>query len=287
MKTPTIEFASYTRNRRPEWQILTRIVCKDGQRSVWKTALTDAAALHIAAILENHAILARIYGEAHIPACRRLDDKTIEIGYVRGISLEECLRHDIIEGDESSFQARIRWYEQEILSPIPERGDAPSFEGFGDFRDPARTVDYGTTFDNIICTEGKGTGSWQIIGCEWLCCGLSRDDLFWHAIRRFQSGIHGVPEERMDGYVQRACRESIRKETPERLAMEHAFQERILSDPLAKIKKPIEDPAQRFQQELAAQTRRADGCEQEIAAIRATRGYRMLERIRGWRKHLS
>lgn len=286
MKAPTIEFASYSSNRRPEWQILTRVVCRGKKRSIWKTALTDVAMPHIAAILENHAILARIYGKEHVPACCRLDDKTIEIEYVRGTSLEECLRHDIVAGDETAFQARIRWYEQAILSPIPEASDGLAFDDFGDFRNPARMVDWGATFDNIICTKDDEADGWQLIGCEWLCCGLPQNDLFWRAVRRFQSGVRGVPEDRMNEYLQHACGEDIRKETPERLAEERAFRESIIADPLAKIKKPIEDPAQRFQQDLAVQTRRADGCERELAAVRATRGYRLLERLRSWRNHL-
>lgn len=281
MKAPIIEFARYGSNRRPEWQILTRIVCMGEKKYIWKTAMTDTAIPHVSTILENHEILARIYGREHVPACHRIDEKTVEIEYVRGISLEERLRQDIVAGDEVAFQARIRWYEQEILGRLSsgEKETSASLE-FGDFRNPARKMDFGATFDNILCDED---GTWNIIGCEWLCCGFPIDVFFWWAIRKFQSGIAGVPKERMTGYLQHACRGEILQDTPKRLGIERDFHTIVFADPLAKVKKRVEDPLQRARQELAEQSRRADDCAQELAAVRATRGYRLLERLRIWR----
>lgn len=170
-------FSKMTTERKPAYAIVTCIQeMADGGRRVCKRALSSQAVPHIRKIEENARILCRCYGQAHVADCERAGEDALIFPYIEGSSLLTHLQQAVAAEDRRSFCDWMDFYEREILC-----GDAETTADRVAVNPAGRDENIDLTFDNIIVTED----GWQVIDYEWLSSGLSRDFLRVRALSRF------------------------------------------------------------------------------------------------------
>lgn len=170
-------FSKMTTERKPAYAIVTCIQeMADGGRRVCKRALSSQAVPHIRKIEENARILCRCYGQAHVADCERAGEDALIFPYIEGSSLLTHLQQAVASEDRRSFCDWMDFYEREIL-----RGEAETTADRVAVNPAGRDENIDLTFDNIIVTED----GWQVIDYEWLSSGLSRDFLRVRALSRF------------------------------------------------------------------------------------------------------
>ena len=99
-------YTKFSRERRNEFQIMTRITEEDGIRRVWKLSLQKEGELHIRHMYENYRKLEHLYTYAGVQICPcELDEEKCALAFpfVEGESLETRIsRH----GKEKDFASR-------------------------------------------------------------------------------------------------------------------------------------------------------------------------------------
>ncbi|RHS94345.1 hypothetical protein DW915_04955 [Blautia sp. AM42-2] len=104
-------YTKFSRERRNEFQIMTRITEEDGIRRVWKLPLQKEGELHIRHIYENYRKLEHLYAYADVQICPcELDEEKCALAFpfVEGESLETRIsRH----GKEKDFASLKKDYE--------------------------------------------------------------------------------------------------------------------------------------------------------------------------------
>ncbi len=104
-------YTKFSRERRSEFQIMTRITEEDGIRRVWKLPLQKEGELHIRHMYENYKKLEHLYGFSGVQICPcKLDEEKCALAFpfVEGESLETRIsRH----GKEKDFASLKKDYE--------------------------------------------------------------------------------------------------------------------------------------------------------------------------------
>ena len=104
-------YTKFSRERRNEFQIMTRITEEDGIRRVWKLSLQKEGELHIRHMYENYRKLEHLYTYAGVQICPcELDEEKCALAFpfVEGESLETRIsRH----GKEKDFASLKKDYE--------------------------------------------------------------------------------------------------------------------------------------------------------------------------------
>ena len=104
-------YTKFSRERRNEFQIMTRITEEDGIRRVWKLPLQKEGELHIRHMYENYRKLEHLYTYAGVQICPcELDEEKCALAFpfVEGESLETRIsRH----GKEKDFASLKKDYE--------------------------------------------------------------------------------------------------------------------------------------------------------------------------------
>ena len=104
-------YTKFSRERRNEFQIMTRITEEDGIRRVWKLPLQKEGELHIRHMYENYRKLEHLYAYAGVQICPcELDEEKCALAFpfVEGESLETRIsRH----GKEKDFASLKKDYE--------------------------------------------------------------------------------------------------------------------------------------------------------------------------------
>ena len=104
-------YTKFSRERRNEFQIMTRITEEDGIRRVWKLSLQKEGELHIRHMYENYRKLEHLYAYADVQICPcELDEEKCALAFpfVEGESLETRIsRH----GKEKDFASLKKDYE--------------------------------------------------------------------------------------------------------------------------------------------------------------------------------
>ena len=88
-------YTKFSRERRNEFQIMTRITEEDGIRRVWKLPLQKEGELHIRHMYENYRKLEHLYAYAGVQICPcELDEEKCALAFpfVEGESLETRTR---------------------------------------------------------------------------------------------------------------------------------------------------------------------------------------------------
>ena len=97
-------YTKFSRERRNEFQIMTRITEEDGIRRVWKLPLQKEGELHIRHMYENYRKLEHLYTYAGVQICPcELDEEKCALAFpfVEGESLETRIsRH----GKEKDYE---------------------------------------------------------------------------------------------------------------------------------------------------------------------------------------
>ena len=86
-------YTKYSNERKPEYRIATSIVEEDGRRVVKKKALCECGSDHLnymCNIKQDLLKLVKGYGW-NVADCRMIDQSTVEMEYINGVTLEHCL----------------------------------------------------------------------------------------------------------------------------------------------------------------------------------------------------
>ncbi|MCI5648099.1 MAG: hypothetical protein MR332_01485 [Fusicatenibacter sp.] len=129
-----ILYTKFSRERREQFQIMTRITDEEGVRRVWKLPLNGSGKAHIAAMYENYTQLLPMYTYPELGICpcslTRTDEETkLEFPYIQGESLEERIsRH----GKENHFEEMKKDYQllYDIIFSAKEKGPFQETEEF-------------------------------------------------------------------------------------------------------------------------------------------------------------
>ena len=100
-------YTKFSRERRNEFQIMTRITEEDGIRRVWKLPLQKEGELHIRHMYENYRKLEHLYTYAGVQICPcELDEEKCALAFpfVEGESLETRISRHGKEKDFASLK---------------------------------------------------------------------------------------------------------------------------------------------------------------------------------------
>ena len=144
----TVEYARYSNDRAPGYQIRTRIDrdC-DGKRLVRKSPLTGDAISHVQGMKASYeALLQRYQGcDLQINRCS-LEEAEACFEYVEGVPLTQLMDQCLEQGDEEGFLAYFRKF-VELIS----------------YREECGVTDMDPVFSNIL-VSGE---AWTLIDYEW------------------------------------------------------------------------------------------------------------------------
>ena len=104
-------YTKFSRERRNEFQIMTRITEEDGIRRVWKLPLQKEGELHIRHMYENYRKLEHLYTYAGVQICPcELDEEKCALAFpfVEGESLETRISRHGKEKDFAGAWLRVR-----------------------------------------------------------------------------------------------------------------------------------------------------------------------------------
>ncbi len=264
--TGKIEFVQFASERRAAYQLRTEIRrLPDGRRIVRKTAMSKDARPHIAALCENHDILARQYGAEHVAPCRLVHDDAIEFDYIKGQSLASLLAAGLAAGNQAAWQERLRHYRRDILHLGESSDDGVIAIPAEGFHMSARDCDLDLTFDNIIFAAD---GTWQIIDYEWLVPGISRRYILWRALRHFIERTPALTKTQVAALQAEAG--AVDEEAC--LVAERSLYHSVYDANLVPYRKAVYDPAERArierEQEAAERQREKAVLEGELATNR-------------------
>ncbi|MDD7738992.1 MAG: hypothetical protein SOT28_12630 [Fusicatenibacter sp.] len=129
-----ILYTKFSRERREQFQIMTRITEENGVRRVWKLPLRESGRTHLMNLYENYARLQNMYQDPRIEICPCSLTKTeqeikLEFPYIEGESLEERISH---HGKENRFQEMKRDY-QLLFDIISSVGEQETFHATDEF----------------------------------------------------------------------------------------------------------------------------------------------------------
>ena len=156
-------FAKYNATRKPEFQIVTKIVEKDGARLVEKSAVQEAGKAHIASFEKKAELFAENKSAVQaLGAALQTEIGAVTFPFVKGVTLDEELAAQIVDGKvpvkalEEAF-SRVFEFPKEARKPF-----APS-ESFGkvfgevpalsDESYPVSNID--GLFENVMDVDGK------------------------------------------------------------------------------------------------------------------------------------
>ena len=149
---PDVEFARYSNDRAREYRIVTEMIEREGAPVIRKRALDEAASDHLRNMAEAYKKLKKRYTGRDCklsiaPARLSEDGMTLEMDYVKGVTLEELLDDCLSRNDEDGFVALFREYMERI--------------SYGE--DRAEITDIDMIFSNILVDGNK----WTVIDYEW------------------------------------------------------------------------------------------------------------------------
>ena len=145
-----IKYTKFSNDRAEEFAIRTDIYQDElGNRTVFKTALNEKAVSHIQNIYTAYEKLTEKYrgSKLKVNQCS-LDEKAVQLEYVKGKTLEMLLDDCLDKGNEVAFRNLIEAY----INAIQYQEEQP-------------INDFDLIFSNIIVEEE--TGDWVIIDYEW------------------------------------------------------------------------------------------------------------------------
>ena len=114
-------YAKFSRERKEEYGIVTKIVADEGTKRIEKVALSERGFVHLAKIQSNMDILKKYYlsREFVIVPCHMKDEGTIEFEYVDGVRYDEYFSNITIHGDVEKIEKELE-HLTDILYDVAE-----------------------------------------------------------------------------------------------------------------------------------------------------------------------
>lgn len=143
-----IEYARYSNDRAPKYQIRTQIECDtEGKRLVRKAPLTQAAKEHVKGMADSYqALIERYEGSELSVNCCCLAGNEACFEYIPGVPLTELLDECLEQGDEDGFLKLFREFVKKI-----------------GYRPECAVTDMDPVCSNVLVEGDK----WTLIDYEW------------------------------------------------------------------------------------------------------------------------
>lgn len=172
-------YAVYPKNRKEIYQTATHIYEEKGKKIVYKHAMNECAIEHLQCFAENREILAKQYGDMHMPRVWWKSRDCLGIEYIEGETLQKKMCTYLRNNDLEGFLQSICFYFEHIL-----KGTASSvlrIEDLANAHADQRKYNVDLTFDNIICTSH----GYSIIDFEWLYPNIPKQFVLYRTIIEF------------------------------------------------------------------------------------------------------
>jgi len=170
-----ILYSKYNRNRLPEFQIETTICEENGMKYVRKRPLNGSAARHIQSIHENGDLLRSMHERMGV-ANAELDCGDLKMEFIHGRSIDSLLSEKLIHRDMEAFKSLILQVSSIVVEEFGA-SEQPLFQSSKRFEEIfgitielndvlcCNIANLDLTFDNMIVgPEGK----WIVIDYEWV-----------------------------------------------------------------------------------------------------------------------
>lgn len=160
--------------RKKEYRIETSIITIDGKKYVKKKALTAAAKKHIKTMVENAAILTKLYGSNHVAQAKLVDeDNALIMEYIEGKSFTDILLNTLKSKGKKAFIEKLKYYYEIICQG---QGIA---ENNISFADDKRKYEFDLNFSNVIIRDDT---TFVYIDYEGLLPQVSKQAVLYNAI---------------------------------------------------------------------------------------------------------
>lgn len=183
--------------RKREYQIITKIVLENGEKSVWKYAACKEAGKHIENIYRNESLLETAYGEYLLRG--KLDDGYLVTPFVEGETLGNRLRKSIEMHDEETTRALLRQWKKLIAgkqSNICGFSSSKEFEEIFGYADDLTGME-ATSVSNLDCSAENifftPDNKIRIIDYEWVFdFSIPVEMSFYRGVRMFFASNQGL-----------------------------------------------------------------------------------------------
>ncbi|MBB5336886.1 GT2 family glycosyltransferase [Pectinatus brassicae] len=224
-----LKYVKFSDERKQNYKIETSIWQEEKNTFIKKTALNNDAKKHIKAIYENYKILSKIYGKNHIAACDIINDYTIKIEYVEGMSLADKIVEVLDSNNFNKFDKLMKFYEADIL-----HGEILDNKEFflRNASEESRNTNIDLSFDNIILTNN----SYKIIDYEWLYTNIPKKFVLYRALEGF---IERKEKFKKVLYQTKIYKKNFFDIPPKYIEKEREFYDEVLQFPNKKYEKTI------------------------------------------------
>ncbi len=185
-------YAKYSSERRDEYSIMTYITQKDGERHIYKAAMTAKANDHINGLMKKYEQLRQSYqGTVFVPnqIVQVIQDKEeiliagrpssardkIEFAFLNGMNFEQYLNHLQVSGQYEQILQMIDRYVEELN----KTKNTEQFQATTDFEEifgkwqlgnqykAAGPSNFDMIFTNILIDSSAEDMSWNVLDYEW------------------------------------------------------------------------------------------------------------------------
>ncbi len=186
-------FAKYNRNRRPQFQIATKII-KDNAGTLYavKEPLCAEAKQHVLSLLGNYELLKTNLGVELVSPSRK--DAAVWFEMAKGVSFESILVSALRSGDENTFLKNLSLFDEYVDSFVTKRNvcftpSADFTRIFGEWniddnQDILSVANVDLIFSNIFV---EGT-HFNLIDYEWVFdFEIPKDYIIWRSLYNFRN----------------------------------------------------------------------------------------------------
>lgn len=169
----TVEYAKYNRQRAPQFQISTRIIEKDGVKTVEKKALRDEAVAHVNSLKENREKLVGVHKNVQPIDVISCENGVALFPFCKGRSLVDEVNARL--GNKEKLIAFMhetvdKIYESKSQSDFKVTGEFEKLFGKGDWQVFAKSKSLGVSnidsiFSNFMVTDA----GYVCLDYEWVC----------------------------------------------------------------------------------------------------------------------
>lgn len=269
-----IIYTKFSSERKKEFAIQTSIVEIDGVKYSRKKAMYPEARRHIKRIAENCDILTKIYGKEHVAQCVKVSDDEVDTEYIDGITLSKKIEEFILYNNDDMLNDYINKYTDFLKKSCSVDEIDNLDEKIIQLDSSKRCTNIDLIFDNIIDKNGK----WVIIDYEWLVPKLNYKFVLYRVLYTFEE--RNKYHEEILNAIRNKNSIEYRKEYIECMNVFYAL---VIDSFLGKYFKTITNEnsiIRELKEENNNIKEENIRLKNDIIAIKSTRDYRLLEKIR-------
>lgn len=294
-------YTKYAVDRKKEFAVQTSILDLGNKRIVRKRALFPEANCHIKRMVENCKILTSIYGEDHVAQCLKYNDTEFDMEYINGERLSDILEQLIARHEIKKYESLLNRYIEFVKISSSDEVDVYSISK-EDLSTNNRISNIDFIFDNIIVRNDD----FVVIDYEWLVPKIdyrivlfralfifelrAKNDRYLDEINKKLMSDHEmnsadyykninddlikiVADYRLDNYKKNIY-EAVISSHKESLMLKQAMQACVDKDNII----------QAMERDFQEKNNIIHALESDIQAIKSTRGFKFLEKMRAVRK---